>query len=293
VDYPDDPGLVAVLLTFGVTPDAVLGHGGEAWVYGLDLTRVLRVQHADGNTEELHRRRLLLRELTVAVVPPFSLPTILDIGEIEGRTFAIERRLSGESVANALDNTEGDGRARLIEAHLDAAAALGDLHLEPRDGYGDLIAADAITESTWRDYLEQRAAANLSRSVPELRSIDASTLAHELPEPDAGAFVHLDAFAGNMLTDGRHITAVIDIGPACVFGDRRFDPVSAAVYLAAPTITPTARPADIDVAMSWLRNARLDRWFEPVQRWLAGYWSFATDDAKMLAWCRGVLLGSS
>jgi aminoglycoside phosphotransferase (APT) family kinase protein len=106
------------------------------------------------------------------------------------------------------------------------------------------------------------------------------------------AFVHLDAFAGNMLTDGARITAVLDIGPSSAAGDRRLDPISAAVYLASPEITPTATPADVDVAMSWLRNARLDDWFEPGRRWLAGYWSAAIDDPRVLEWCRAVLLAS-
>jgi hypothetical protein len=102
--------------------------------------------------------------------------------------------------------------------------------------------------------------------------------------------VHLDAFAGNMLTDGARITAVLDIGVTSIAGDGRLDPLSAAVYLASPDITPTATPADADVAMSWLRNAGLFEWFEPARRWLAGFWSAAYDDPRVLKFCQGVLL---
>jgi hypothetical protein len=96
-----------------------------------------------------------------------------------------------------------------------------------------------------------------------------------------------------MLTDVTNITAVLDIGPTSVVGDRRLDPVAAVVYLASPEITPVATPADLDVAMSWLRSAGLHDWFEPAQRWLAAFWSFAVDDPRVLAWCRRVLLTSS
>jgi hypothetical protein len=184
---------------------------------------------------------------------------------------------------------EGDARARLIEAHLDAAAALGDLRLAPRGWFGDLMIDEAITTSTWRAYLEERAATNLARSTGEFRSIDPVALADRLPETADPSFVHLDAFAGNMLTDGARITAVLDIGPTSVAGDRRLDPLAAAVYLASPEITPVVTPADVDVAMSWLRAVGLHDWFDPARRWLAAFWSAAVDDPRVLAWCRAVL----
>jgi aminoglycoside phosphotransferase (APT) family kinase protein len=258
-------------------------------VYALDDDRVLRVLHAGGTESDIRRRQDLVDELARSPLP-FALPSVIEVGELDGRTFAIERRLPGRSVMDELRNCEGEARARLIEGHLDAAAALGDLHLEPRSGYGELIIDDAIVTSTWRAYLEQRAARNLARSTPDLQSIDAVALAAALPEPAAAAFVHVDAFAGNMLTDGTRITAVLDIGPTSLAGDRRLDPVSAVVYLASPDISPAANRSDVDVATSWLRAHGLHDWFEPAQRWLAAFWSFAVDDPRVLEWCRSVLL---
>lgn len=292
MSFRADAGLVAVLHHFGIGTDAVLGHGGEAWVFALDDGRVLRVLHDGGRADDIERRQRLVDELARAQ-PTFALPEVLDVGEVDGRVFAIERRLEGRSIMDELAHCDGNARARLIEAHLDASAALGDLHLEPRNGFGDLIANDTITTSTWRAYLEARATANLAGAGRELGSVDASAVCRELPEPAAADFVHLDAFAGNMLTNGTRITAVLDIGPTSVAGDRRFDPLSAAVYLASPDITPVATPADVEVAMSWLRAAGLYDWFVPAQRWLAAYWSFAVDDPRVLRFCRAVLLGPS
>ena len=229
-------------------------------MFALDAERVLRVLHAGGSENDIRRRQALVDELARSA-RAFALPSVIEIGELDGRIFAVERRLPGRSVMDELSRCDGEARVRVIEGHLDAAAALGDLRLEPRAGYGDLIVDDAIVTSTWRAYLEQRAATNLARSTSDLHSIDAGSLAAPFSEPAAAAFVHLDAFAGNMLTDGTRITAVLDIGPTSVAGDRRLDPVSAAVYLAAPEITPAANRADVDVAMSWLRArpARLVR----------------------------------
>jgi aminoglycoside phosphotransferase (APT) family kinase protein len=286
---PRDPGILAVLAAFGVGDDEPLGWGGEAWVYALDDDRVLRVLTPGGRAEDIGTRQRLVDGLGVTR-PPFALPEVLEVGEIGGRAFALERRLPGRSVLDALDSARGTQRRHLVESYLDTAAKLGDLHLEPRDTFGDLLGDGPITTSTWRLYLAERAAANLSRSTGDLQSIDPGTLADDLPEPASPAFVHLDAFAGNMLTDGSRITAVIDFGYTSVAGDRRLDPLSAVVYLAAPEITPTATTADIDVAMGWLRAADLHQWYDPARRWLAAFWSFAVDDVNLLQWCRRVLL---
>jgi aminoglycoside phosphotransferase (APT) family kinase protein len=266
--FPDDAGLVAVLRHLGVGADAELGHGGEAWVYALDGDRVVRVLHASGRAEDVVRRQRLVDELARSE-PVFALPEVIAVDELDGRVFAIERRLRGRSVLDELRHCEGPQRTHLIEAHLAAAAALGDLHLEPRGGFGDLLADEPVTTATWRAYLEQRIATNLTRSTREFHTIDPIALAAPLPDTDAPAFVHLDAFAGNMLTDGTHITAILDIGPTSAAGDRRLDPLATAVYLTSHTITPTARTSDVDVIMSWLRAAGLDAWLKPTRRWLA------------------------
>jgi len=218
---------------------------------------------------------------------------VLEVGEIEGLTFTVEQRLHGASVLEQLQHVEGPGRARLIEAHLEAAAALGDLHLEPRGWYGDLIAEQPIRTPTWRDYLEARAAASLERSVPALRDVDPVAIAADLPDPSRATFVHLDAFAGNMLAVNGEISAVLDVGPTSLFGDRRLDPLAAAVYLSSPEITGAVTPHDLDVARSWLRAARLDDWFEPARRWLAAYWAFAVDDRPLQDLCHLVLLNET
>ena len=80
---------------------------------------------------------------------------------------------------------------------------------------------------TWRGYLEERVNRSLRRSTPAFRGVSAAALAAALPDAAEPAFVHLDAFAGNMLATGTTITAVIDIGLTSASGDARLDPVAA------------------------------------------------------------------
>jgi aminoglycoside phosphotransferase (APT) family kinase protein len=168
---------------------------------------------------------------------------------------------------------------------------LGTLHLDPRGWYGELLADEPVRADTWREYLRDRAASSLRASTPSLQGVDAAAVAEGLPDTTSPAFVHLDAFAGNMLAVGTAITAVLDVGPTSVAGDRRLDPLAAAAYLSAPQITPVATPRDVDVAQSWLRSAGLLEFFKAATSWLAPYWSFAVDDQRLLEWCQIVLAG--
>jgi hypothetical protein len=179
---------VAVALRFGVAPDALLGYGGEGWVYALDDDQVLRILRDGGRKADVLRRMALVEELARSG-PAYRLPEVLDVGEVEGRTYAIERSLPGRSVLEELGRIEGADRERLIEAYLNTSASLGDLHLPAHAGFGDLIADDPILAPTWRGYLQERAARNLARSTPELRHVDPAGLVGGLPDASASSFV--------------------------------------------------------------------------------------------------------
>ncbi len=292
--FEDDEGLQAVISRFGLAPAAILGYGGEAVVFALDDKRVLRVMWEGTEPAVVQARQALVDELAAGGEPLF-LPELGDVGEVEGRWYAIERRLPGRPVAEVLATLSGRERDLLVERYMETTATLGDLHLKPRPYWGELIGQHPVRAETWRDYLRLRAVRSLGSAgllLPEDGPERlASELAAALPWTEDAAFVHLDAFAGNVLAVGTGVTAVIDIGVTSVAGDRRLDPLSAAVYLAVPQITPTAVPRDIDVAVSWLRAAGLEQWLPAARDWLAAYWSFAVSDRKLHAWCREVLSG--
>ena len=280
----------AVLRAFRIGPDALLGRGGEASIYALDDNRALRLLHRHGDINQLRRNQALVGDLVASAVS-FRIPEILDIGEIQGRAYAIERRLPGCSVLELLATTEGIDRDRLVEAYLEAASTLADLHSDGWGYFGELATAQPLRASTWQNFLARRAARSLATAGHPFDEIDAAGLAADLPEPTCAEFVHLDAFAGNMLADGTAITAVLDIGYACVAGDRRFNLLAAAVYLEPwPEVAPFIRARDREVARSWLHSAGLSDIYEPARRWLAAYWAFAVDDAALQAWCRSVLV---
>lgn len=286
---PSDADFDGVLNSLGIGQDALLGRGGEAYVYALDADRVARIYHPGANPVTVEERAALLRELgRSAERVPFAIPAVLETLTLGERIVTVERRLLGRPLNEVLGEAQGATRTKLIHAYLDAAACIGDLHAE-RPWFGDLMGSGSIRTATFRHYLAQRAARSLAAAGQEFAQVDPGALAAALPEPSAGALVHLDAFPGNMLSDGETVTAVVDFGVVAIVGDRRLDPLSAAIYL-TPAITPTASDEDRRIAHVWLEDHGLADLFVPAQRWIAAFWSFAYDDEPLYAWCRSILL---
>jgi aminoglycoside phosphotransferase (APT) family kinase protein len=292
-----DIALRAVLAALGVSPRDYIGHGGEARVYALSDDRIVRVLHDDQDASHIERRRTLTAELLRRPEPrsslQFNLPDVLDVGEVDGRWYTIERRLEGASLMEHLPELGRADRDHLLEQHLEVAASLGRvLHLETRGWFGELLADEPVRSNTWRGYLRERAAKSIDAAPSEFSVIDPEALADDLPDTTTETFVHLDVWVGNMLAVGTRITAVLDIGVTAACGDPALDPLAAAVYLSSPEITPVMEARDAEVASSWLRAAGLDDRVEPTRRWLAAYWCAMVDDRRLYDWCRSILLGS-
>lgn len=287
-----------LLRGLGVDPADLLGFGGEARVWALGTDRVVRVCHPGTPRRAVEQRIDLLTELMADAAPSFALPDVVEVRELAGRLLTVERRLAGVTVAAALGSATGDARRRLVEAHLGAAAALAALPLRPRPWFGQLIGDDPVRSPTWPGFLERRAAASLALSgigdgswaADVAARLTAELLGAAPSGDDERCFVHLDAFAGNMMAAAGQVTAVLDFGPTCLAGGATwFDPVACAVYLGAPEITPTAQAEDVAMARAWLRDRGLDALHDPLRHWLAAFWSFAVDDPKLHGWCRSVL----
>lgn len=285
-----DSRLGRVLASLGIGSDALLGEGGESRVYALDQERVARIGRPGTSRAQVESRAALLAELDRSRDRvPFAIPEVSDIVEVADYTISIERRLPGRPLLHFLAHTGGQARTMLIRAYLEAAAQIGNLAIQ-RPWYGDLLAPEPIRSHSYPDYLQRRVARSLEAAGLPLQHYPPASLAIALPQSNGQSLVHLDAFPGNMLSDGQGITAVLDFGASCLIGDRRLDPLASAAYLAS-AITPSANHDDRATAGEWLVEHELTRYFAPAQQWLAAYWSFATDDHNLHRWCRQILDG--
>lgn len=280
----------AVLGQLGIGPEALLGEGGEARVFALDRDRVARLPHPGTPIGALDARRRLLS--AIAGAGAVALPEVLEHRIVADQLVVIERRLPGREAVEVLSEA-GTDRVALVTHHLDVAASIAALPC-PTDRFGELWGASAIRAETFARWSTARLAASLRRGGGRWAHLDAARLTDEVvaalpePEPSAPVLVHLDAYLGNMLSDGDRITALLDFGAATVGGPPDLDPLAAIAYL-APEITPTATPADVDVARAWARDRGLGDAVSPAERWLAAYWTFAVEDHGLQRWCERIL----
>jgi aminoglycoside phosphotransferase (APT) family kinase protein len=293
---PLDRELAALFRALGLTPESLLGSGGEAHVFALDAARVARVYHPDSALADVAARTGLLTALArQSAHLTFGLPQVLDTCVQGGRIVTIERRFAGRTLAQVLADTALlDPRARprrdgLVRAFLTAVAELATLRLT-LPFRGEVCREQGIRTPDFRSYLVARAQQSLAQAGAVFASVSAQALADALPVSDEPYLVHLDTFAGNVLIgDDDRVTAVLDFGAMTACGDARLDAVASVVYL-APEITPAADDADRHTARLWLEQAGLSAWLTPVERWLAALWSFVDDDPAVRRWCRRVLL---
>ena len=90
----NDRRLERVLDALGVRNYAFLGSGGQARVYAIDTKRIVRVLHEGGGRIQIERNRELLKELGRTKIS-FAVSEILQIGDVDGRTYVVERRRAG------------------------------------------------------------------------------------------------------------------------------------------------------------------------------------------------------
>jgi Ser/Thr protein kinase RdoA (MazF antagonist) len=277
-----------VLEALEIDPDSWLGRGGEANVYALDASRVARVHHPGTAPRAVASRASLLAELAKSTsAVPFRIPDVLETVEVHGCIVTIESRLPGRFLAELLREARGSRRLALIHSYMDSANRIGDLVLAG-SWYGDLAGESPIRTHSFREYLRLRAEANLAAAGPAFRGVDAAALAAALPEPTRPSLVHNDLFPANVLAEGDAVTAVLDFGTISIQGDRRQDPVTAAIFL-EPAFSPTAIDADRRAAAEWLEANELADLHEPVRRWLAAYWSAARSAPRLVDWSLSVL----
>lgn len=280
-----------VLTRLGVGSVLLLGAGHEAQVYAMSDRRVARIMRPGSSLADAEARAALLREIAVsAATLNFHIPVVQSVELVGDRIVVIERLIPGEPVSALLKHLSGPARETLVADYLDMATNIQQLRVT-RPYFGPLVGAGTFRFSRWSDYVRTRAANSIGRCPPDLRSAVAAEAGRKWDEPDRPALVHLDYFAPNLLAESGAVTAVLDFGSSTIIGDPRMEAWSAVAYLDSE-ITPEARDEDRALAMAWLARQGLADHYPHARRWLAASWSFAVDDAALMAWCRRVLLGS-
>ena len=232
-----------VLARLGVPDAPLLAKGGESLVFALGNDRVLKV-YRGADLAAVERVRTFYAGLAAERLP-FALPQIEELGEVEGVCYAIERRMRGRLLAEALLDLTGQARQAALASYLDAVGHLAEIELADHP-YGELLSSERVQADSWAGYLRQKiergleaAAVHLTQDVPAdarrevKRFLDRSL--REIPWPATKRLVHGDYWPANVFVDAAggtwQVSGVIDFSYLTAAGDPLVDVAGAIIFL--------------------------------------------------------------
>lgn len=287
----------ALLAHYGIDERALLGSGGESWVYALDDTRVLRVVKKGVKSKEHIEARKVFYDSLPAL--PFALPKIFAIEVHDQGLISIENLILGRPLSEVLSTLSSSDKCTVLKNYLAASHTLHTIKY-PDKLYGEILTSRLITAPMWSEYLSahiQKAVTeyNIKAEVPEVEIVAAKTLQliKELQDPTK-TLVHGDYGPANVLVGADlQVTGVIDFSGMSVVGDPFLDVAAAVLFL---EVTPGHVQEDSDIALSLAEDmfgsgvrSRIDLY----RLYYSFYFAFARDDAPLHKWCVKNLSGVS
>ena len=274
----DQQGRRRVLERFGLGDRDLIGSGGESEVYALGTDRVLRVYRSGHEAPAAMIAQLApLYAGWSAQRIGLELPLILDSGEIGGRWFSVDRRMSGGSLSGWLAGAEVDARRQALLGYLDAAGRVQQLP-SPVAGHARLLGEDAPREfdtlaALLTDQLLRilpQSQARLEQDVPGVGRIWDELQEWLAARRGAPRLVHGDFCPPNtyvaLLPDGRPvITGVGDFSPHTLHADPMMDIAGAVMFLELEQYAAAADDA------AWLAGQAYERFGPDLEQALAMY----------------------
>ncbi|MET1006279.1 MAG: PH domain-containing protein [Propionibacteriaceae bacterium] len=296
----DESGEDEVLAHFGTSADQLLGSGGESRVFAIDEERVLRIYRR--SHEAPQPTALQLRALYdgwAGTDPGIEVPRILDVGEIAGRFYTVDRRMSGRSFSSWLADAPMEDRRAALSSYLDAALALRRLPV-PVPGFARLVGEGAPQQfgSLVELLTYQMSGAiavsqhRLDQDLPQVAQVWSQLqddLSRRQCEP---ALVHGDlcppnAFVSRAADGSAVVTGICDFSPHTLAADPLMDVAGAVCQLEL-----TDYPGAVEDAI-WLGELATQRLGPETAHWIAVYCRFYgfyfssayAFDPALYAWC--------
>ncbi|MCW2805142.1 MAG: hypothetical protein JWN06_3359 [Propionibacteriaceae bacterium] len=288
------------LARFGIDESAFLGSGSESRVFALDENLVLRLYRSrhEGPAEVAAQLRGLY-DFWNGADPGFEVPRIVDTGEVAGRMYTMDRRLSGRNFSGWLPEAAEDERRSALRSYLRVAMSISRLP-SPVAGFARLVGEGAPQQF---GSLAELLSAQLQRVIGASRD----RLEADLPDvaeiwtqwhrdiagrASSPYLVHGDLCPANALCsrgpDGTPVvTGVLDFSPHTLAADPLMDVTGAICFLELESYPEAAADA------AWLTEQAVAELGEDIRHWIgvyrrfyAFYFSSAHHfDEHLYAWC--------
>jgi putative membrane protein len=296
----DPSGEDEVLGYFDIGPSQLLGSGGESRVFALDDERVLRLYHATHEGPEPVAAQLrALYDSWAGVDVGVEVPRILAVGRLGGRSYTVDRRMSGRSFSAWLAQASATERRHALTSYLDAALALQALPT-PVAGFARLVGDGAPQEfGSLAELLTHQMNSALMRSrerlehdVPAVVEVWNALQADLIERQCVPRLVHGDLCPPNTYVsrapDGSAVVSGIgDFSPHTLVADPLMDVAGAVCFLELEAYEGAVADA---VWLGELAIARLGsdtvRWIGVYRRFYGFYFSSTFDvQPEAYAWC--------
>jgi putative membrane protein len=295
----DHRGEAELLAAFGIGRDQLLGSGGESEVFAIDHDRVLRLyrDRHEAPRQTAAQLQVLYQSWSDSDIG-LELPLIIELGELNGRFFTVDRRFSGRNFSGWLQSADLIQRRAALITFLDATERLQHLR-SPVPGFARLIGDSAPQQfGTLVELISnmlsgpiQSSRDHLERDVPHVAEVwnelhDA--LAQRSVTP---AVVHGDVCPANAFLSqgpqGPVVTGIADFSPHTMHADPLMDLVGAMIFLELEPYADAAADAAWLEAVAVERHGReIVRWIDAYRRFYGFYFSNTyAIDPTLYAWC--------
>jgi putative membrane protein len=295
----DHRGEAELLAAYGVGRDQLLGSGGESEVFAIDHDRVLRLYR--GRHEAPRQTAVQLQALYQSWSGSdigLELPLIIELGELNGRFFTVDRRFSGRNFSGWLQYADMKQRRAALVTLLDASERLQHLR-SPVPGFARLIGDGAPQQyGTLVELLShmlsgptQSSRDQLERDVPHVAEVWNQLHAALAQRSVSPAVVHGDVCPPNAYLSqgpqGPVVTGIADFSPHTVHADPLMDIAGALIFLELEAYADAAADAAWLEAVAVERHGReIVRWIDVYRRFYGFYFSNAyAFDPTLYAWC--------
>jgi putative membrane protein len=302
VDAPqtdDHRGEAELIAAFGIGRDQLLGSGGESEVFAIDHDRVLRLyrDRHEAPRQTAAQLQVLYQSWSDSDIG-LELPLIIELGELNGRFFTVDRRFSGRNFSGWLQSADMTQRRAALITFLDATERLQHLR-SPVPGFARLIGDSAPQQfGTLVELLSnmlsgptQSSRDHLERDVPHVAEVWNQLHAALARRSVAPAVVHGDVCPPNAFLSqgpqGPVVTGIADFSPHTIHADPLMDVAGALIFLELEPYADAAADAAWLEAVAVERHGReIVRWIEVYRCFYGFYFSNAyASDPTLYAWC--------